>query len=272
MLGENKEEGDDMDIEEEVQTFNDNPLNQTTQTQPNLIQNTDQLSQTDEEEMEEDRDENMDVLEGEKDIIYNKVLEEHRSLLDELGVVISSSSRGTGHAEISDEDRTDIDDSPIPMRMSQATSDIPGETPARPQRRNRQARLQITQEREDALQTEASLAEDQVSLFRNWLLPASADIRPPTRRRRQAQKHQPTITVPLPPVSVLPVQKSDKPDAEQTGNDSQSAIVVSDDVRENVENDENTKTKGFGFSIRRPGRSTGSADCNACTACKTEGD
>ena len=59
--------------------------------------------------MEEEGDESIDVHEGEEDIIYNRVLEDHNSLLDKLEIEISSRRSGTGHAENSDEDRTDID-------------------------------------------------------------------------------------------------------------------------------------------------------------------
>ena len=125
MLGESEGKGDKMDIEQEEHTSDDNLLNQSTETQPEPIQNIDQPTQESENEMEEEGGEDIDVPQGEEDILCDKVLKDHRSLLDKLEIEISSSKSGTGHAENSDEDHTDIDDNPIPMRMDQHTSPTP---------------------------------------------------------------------------------------------------------------------------------------------------
>ena len=69
MLGENEEKGDNMDIEEEEHTIDDKLLNQSTKTQPKPIQNVDQPSQESDNEMEEEGDEDIDVPQGEEDIM-----------------------------------------------------------------------------------------------------------------------------------------------------------------------------------------------------------
>ena len=84
MLGDNEEKRDNMDIDEGEHTLNDNLLNQSTETQPDPIQNTNQPSQQSDNKMEEEGGEDIDVPQGEEDIFCKRVLKDHRSLLDKL--------------------------------------------------------------------------------------------------------------------------------------------------------------------------------------------
>ena len=69
MLGESDGKGDEMDIEQEEHTPDDNLLNQDTETQPEPIQNINQPSQQSENKMEEEGGEDIDVQKGEEDIM-----------------------------------------------------------------------------------------------------------------------------------------------------------------------------------------------------------